>query len=146
MLIARTKIAMGRAKVAVATTVAASIMMFSLGVAVPSSGASTRIVSASPSAFCQTIISYHPKTPTGTNYKTYQTWAKSALPFFQKLANTAPKATAKKVLNQFVTVIKHLKSSNYKAYGAYLAANQAKWVNGWKAVTAALVSCAKSLY
>jgi len=138
---------MARAKGAAIATAAASIMIFSLGIAVPSGGASTTIVSASPSAFCKTIASFHPKTPAGTSLKSYQAWAKIDLPFFQKLASTAPNTKSKKAFNQLVSMIQHISSSSsVSAFGAYIKANRSTWANGWKSIGLAMVGCVRSLY
>lgn len=137
---------MARAKGAAIATVAASIMIFSLGVAVPSGGAST-IVSASPSAFCKTIASFHPKTPAGSSFKSYQAWAKIDLPFFQKLASTAPNTKVKNAFNKLVGMIQHISSSSsVSALGAYIRANRSTWANGWKSIGLAMIGCVKTLY
>ena len=130
---------------AFAGTLAAVVMMVSLGVAVPTSGATT-LRYASPSAFCKTIYSFHGTAPTGTNYNAYPTWAKTNLPFYKKLASQAPNAKTKKVLNELVTILKYeAKQKNLKALGKYIAKNQVQWANGWKAFAGAVLSCAKSL-
>lgn len=137
----------GRARGALAAAVAATIMAGSLGVGIASSGASSTMVVASPSAFCSTLYSFHAKAPTGTNAKSYHTWAKTYLPLFEKLAAEAPSAGSKRVLNQLVTVLKYeASSSNLKQLAAYIAANHTHWVNGWKAFASDVLTCLKSLY
>ena len=126
-------------------SLAAAVMMVSLGVAVPASGAAT-VRSASPSAFCTTIYTYHATTPTGTNYANYRKWAKSYLGFYQKLASEAPNSKTKKVLNEIVTVLKYESSQkNLKALGLYVVKNQKYWVKASKSLAASIISCAKSL-
>jgi hypothetical protein len=130
---------------AFAGTLAAAVMMVSLGVAVPTSGATT-LRYASPSAFCTTIYSFHGTAPTGTNYNAYPKWAKTNLSFYKKLASQAPNAKTKKVLNELVTILKYeAKQKNLKTLGKYIAKNQKQWSNGWKAFAGAVLSCAKSL-
>ena len=120
-------------------------MVVSLSAAVPASGAAT-VRSASPSAFCTTIYTYHPTAPSGTSYSSYRKWAKSYLGFYQKLASEAPNKTTKKVLNKVVTVLKYESSQkNLKALGLYVAKNQKYWVKASKSLAASIVSCAKSL-
>ena len=120
-------------------------MMVSLGAAVPASGAAT-VRSASPSAFCSTIFTYHPTNPSGTNYASYCKWAKSYLPFYEKLVSEAPNSKTKSVLNEIVTVLKYESSQkSLKALGLYVAKNQKYWVKASKSLAAAIISCAKSL-
>jgi len=141
----RTRGYVARTRTSITASGAAAILVLSLGVAVAPSGASSSYVSASPSAFCTSIISYHAKAPSGTNYASYRSWAKTNLPFFQKLASQAPNAASKTVLNELATIIKYEAStSNYKALGAYLVKNKTQWANGWKAFAAAVLNCAKS--
>jgi hypothetical protein len=126
-------------------SLAAAAMIVSLGVAVPASGAAT-VRSASPSAFCSTVYTYHPTAPSGTNYANYRKWAKSYLGFYQKLASEAPNSATKKVLNEIVTVLKYESSQkNVKALGLYVAKNQKYWVKASKSLAAAIITCAKSL-
>lgn len=133
-------------RTAFAGTLAAAVMMVSLGMAVPTSGATT-LRYASPSAFCTTIYSYHATAPTGTNSNSYRTWAKTNLPFYKKLASQAPSAKTKKVLNELVTILKYeARQKNLKALGKYIVKNQVQWANGSKAFAASVLACAKSLY
>jgi hypothetical protein len=117
-----------------------------MGLAIAPAGAA-RQVSASESAFCKTLISISKfKQPTGTNYKNYQTWAKDYLPYWEKLASQAP-ANTKNVLNELVTILKYYASSkNLSGLGAYAAAHEVQWTNGWKAFAKDVETCAMSLY
>ncbi len=91
--------------------------------------------------------SFHAKEPTGTSYKNYQTWAKTYLPFWEKLASEAPSTGSKKVLNELVTILKYYASSkNFSSLGAYAAAHEVQWANGWKAFAKDVETCAVSLY
>jgi len=126
-------------------SLAAAAMVVSLSAAVPASGAAT-VRSASPSAFCTTIYTFHPTAPSGTNYSNYRKWAKSYLPFYKKLASEAPNTATKKVLNEIVTVLKYESTQkNLKSLGLYVAKNQKYWVKASKSLATAIVSCAKSL-
>lgn len=136
---------MTTSRTALVGSLAAAVMMVSLGVMVPSSGAAT-IRSASPSAFCTTIYTFHATAPTGINYASYRKWAKANLSFYKKLASEAPNTKTKKVLNELVTILKYeAKQKNLKALAKYIAKNQKQWANGWKAFAGAVLSCAKSL-
>jgi hypothetical protein len=135
-----------RTRASVASIVVAATLSISLAVGVGPSAASSTVVSASPSAFCTTIFSYHATAPKGTNYTSYHAWAKTYLPFFSKLASEAPNAASKSVLTKLVSIMKYEATvSNAKALAAYIAANQTKWVNGWKSFAAAVLGCAKAL-
>ncbi|MDE3065472.1 MAG: hypothetical protein KGJ36_07365 [Acidobacteriota bacterium] len=133
-----------RVRAGVAAAVAASLLAIGVGV-LPAGAATTR--EAAPSAFCHTIMTYHPTQPKGTSYTSYQKWAKTYLPFWQKLAGEAPNAKVKNTLNELVAIIKYDATSKSAALiGAYMASHQKAWLNGWKAVVAAIVSCASSYY
>ncbi len=133
-----------RSRALVASLVAASFL--SMGLAVVPAGA-TRQLSASESAFCKTLLGFHAKEPTGTSYKNYQTWAKTYLPFWEKLASEAPSSGSKQVLNELVTILKYYATSkNLSSLGAYAAAHEVQWANGWKAFAKDVESCAVSLY
>ena len=136
---------MTTSRTALVGSLAAAVMMVSLGVAVPASGAAT-VRSASPSAFCSTIYTYHPTTPSGTNYASSRKWAKSYLPFYKKLTSEAPNSATKKVLNEIVTILKYESNqTSLKALSTYVVKNQKYWVKASKSLAAAISSCAKSL-
>ncbi len=143
----RTRLFNTHSRTAVAGAVAGSVLVVSMGVAVASSGASSTYVSASPSAFCTTLLTFHAKAPTGTNYKSYRAWAKTYLPFWKKLASEAPNKATKKVLGELVTIVKYeANAKSEAALGKYISTHQTQWTNGWKAFSTAAVSCATSMY
>jgi hypothetical protein len=128
-----------RARAALVSVICATTLLVSLGVAVPSA-------SAGQSAFCTTIFTYHPTTPTGTTVSSYHSWAKSVLPFYQKLASNAPNSASKKTLNQVVTIVKYYANSgSLTKLEAYEATHRSQWLAGTKALAAAIESCAKSM-
>lgn len=130
-----------RIKIALSAVVLATGAL--LPVALTSSPAS-----ASPSAFCTAVFSFnsYPKAPTSLTAAGYHAWAKDLLPYYEKLAATAPNATSKKVLGEIVTILKYYStSSSYTKLYAYEVAHRAKWIAGTKALAAAIESCAKSL-
>jgi hypothetical protein len=113
-----------------------------------SQGASaSSIRSASSSAFCTTIFTYHPAIPpSSTNFKSYKAWAKTLEPFYEQLASEAPNAATKSVLNEVVVVLKYyVSSSNLAKLDAGVLKYHAKWAAGAKALAKAVESCAKSL-
>lgn len=136
-------------KVRVAGSVSALSVLASSSVALTSSGAATRHLSASSSAFCSTLISFetkHPAPPTSINTNAYHAWAKSYLPLYEKLAANAPNAGSKKILNEVVTVLKYEAGAGSLAkLEKYILANKNTWTNAAKALTSAIVSCAGSL-
>jgi hypothetical protein len=113
-------------------------MVVSLGVAVPSSSAS------GSSAFCTALKTYKPSTPPKAfNTKSYRAWAKSLLPFYEKLASEAPSSKSKQALNELVTILKYeANSSSLTGLESYIASNTVAWANGLKALISAFTSCA----
>jgi hypothetical protein len=140
----RTKFLTGRPSAALGAVLASAAMIVSMGVSAPS-GAST-VKAASPSAFCTTVISFRPKAaPAATSLASYKAWAKTLVPFYEKLASEAPTAASKTVLNGVVVVLKdYTSSASLAKLEGYVAANHAKWTAGTKALAAAIISCAKS--
>jgi hypothetical protein len=123
-----------------------AVMVVSLGVSTVDASASS-YRSASSSAFCTTIFTYHPAIPpSSTNFKSYKAWAKALVPFYEKLASEAPNAATKSVLGEVVVVLKYYsKSSSLTKLDASVLKYHAKWEAGSKALAAAVVSCAKTL-
>jgi hypothetical protein len=107
-------------------------------VAVPSSSAS------GSSAFCAAVKTYKPSTaPTSINAKSYHAWAKSLLPFYEKLASVAPSSKSKQELNKLVTILKYeANSTSLTGLESYITANTAAWADGLKALISAFTSCA----
>ncbi len=133
-----------RSRVMLGGAVIASVL--TLGAGAAGAGASTRVL-ATESAFCHTILTFHSHAPTGTTYTSYQKWAKTYLPFWEKLASQAPSSGSKRVLGQLVTILKYeATSTNYKTLGAYIASHQTQWIAGWKAFTKDITNCALSAY
>ena len=125
---------------------ASATLLVATGLGVPGASAAS-IKSAGPSAFCTTIISYHPTTPPNPkNLTSYRAWAKSLEPFYESLAKEAPNASTKAVLNEVVVVLKYyVSSSSITKLDASVLKYEAKWKAGAKALAAAIISCAKSL-
>jgi hypothetical protein len=142
----RTNFVAARARGAIGGVLASAVLLVSMGVSTSSASASS-ITSASPSAFCSTILAYHPSAvPNPTNLKSYKAWAKSLEPLYEKLASEAPNAATKAVLNEVVVVLKYyVSSSSITKLDASVAKYSAKWAAGGKALAKAIISCAKSL-
>ncbi len=144
-MIVRTRLMVSASRVALAGMVTAGILVLSLGVAVPNSGA-VGSYSASESAFCKTMFTFKESTPSGTSLNDYKSWAKGIIPLYEKLASEAPNAPTKKVLNQLVTILKDYQSAGSLAgLKAYEVANHASFLKNTKAFSAAIVACAKTL-
>jgi len=136
----------GRARGAIGGVLASAVLLVSVGVGTQGASASS-YKSASSSAFCTTIYTYHPSSvPSVTNLKSYRKWAASLEPFYETLASEAPNAATKSVLNEVVVVLKYyVSSSNLAKLDASVLKYHAQWTKGSKALAAAIVSCAKSL-
>jgi hypothetical protein len=142
----RTNFLPARARGAISAVLASAILFVSFGAGAPSASAAT-VTSASPSAFCTTIFTYHATAvPSLTNLKSYKAWAKSLEPFYETLASEAPTAASKSVLNEVVVVLKYyVSSSSITKLDASVLKYHAKWAAGAKALAKAIESCAKSL-
>ncbi len=127
---------------------AGGLVSATMGIAIGLGPSGVSTASASMSPFCKTLTSFHPRTPpTGSNYRVYRTWAKTYLPFFQRLAAEAPNASTKTVLNEMIQIMKYESSlGTAKAYAAYVATHSAAWAKGWKSFAGAVMSCVTSMY
>jgi hypothetical protein len=134
----------GPIREALGAVLASAVLLVSMGVT-PASASSYR--SASSSAFCTTIFTYHPTVaPSPKNLKTYKAWAKALEPFYEQLASEAPNAATKSILNEVVVVLKYyVSSSSTVKLDASVAKYRAKWAAGAKALAKAVESCAKTL-
>jgi hypothetical protein len=141
----RSKFSALRPRSVIGGAVASAVLLVSMGFGT-AAGAST-IQSASPSAFCSTIITYHPTTiPNPKSLTAYKAWAKSLIPFYEKLASEAPNASTKSLLNAVVAVLKYYASStSLPKLNGYILKYHSKWAAGSKALATAIISCAKSL-
>ena len=144
-MLTRTRLLASASRTALAAMVTAGILVVSLGVAVPSSGASGTY-SASQSAFCKTIFTFRESAPKGTALNDYKAWAKAVLPLYEKLASEAPNKASQKVLNDLVTIFKDYQgAASLSKLEAYEVANHANFLKGTKALSAAIIACAKTL-
>ena len=146
MLITRTRNFGRGATTAFAGVATSAALILSLGVGVASSGAS-RTKSASPSAFCTTLLSFSKiKEPSTSNLSTYRKWIKTYLPTWEKLASEAPAGT-KKVLSEVVVILKFEKNTaNVMKEGSFIAKNAKVWAAGWRAFATDAISCVTSAY
>ena len=142
----RTNVLSVRARGAIGGVLASAVLLVSMGVSTQSASASS-LSSASPSALCTTIFSYHATAvPNVTNLNSYRAWAKALEPFYEQLASEAPNAASKSVLNEVVVVLKYyVSSTSISKLDASVLKYQAKWQAGANALAKAIESCAKSL-
>jgi hypothetical protein len=142
----RTNLLTTRARGAIGGVLASAVLLVSTGVGTQGAAASS-YRSAGESAFCNTILTYHPTTaPSPTNLKSYQAWAKTLEPFYEKLASEAPNAATKSVLNEVVVVLKYYVSSkNLAKLDANVLKYHAKWAAGSYALARAVGACAKAI-
>ena len=133
----RTKHLVASSRSALGAVVVVATMVVSLGVAVPSSSAS------GSSAFCAAVKTYKPATPPKAfNTTSYHAWAKTLLPFYEKLASEAPSSKSKQALNELVTILKYeANSTSLTSLESYVAAHGVAWANGLKALISAFTSC-----
>jgi len=128
--------------------VTAGILVLSLGVAVPNSGAA-KAPSASEATFCKTLIGFSVKfrsdaAPTGTGITAYHSWVKKVLPLYEELASEAPNTGTKTFLNELVTILKEYgTATSLSKLATTELANKAKYLKGTKELTTAIVGCAK---
>lgn len=141
----RTNVLSVRARGAIGGVLASAVLLVSMGVSTQSASASS-LSSASPSALCTTIFSYHATAvPNVTNLKSYRAWAKALEPFYEQLASEAPNAASKSVLNEVVVLKYYVSSTSISKLDASVLKYQAKWQAGANALAKAIESCAKSL-
>jgi hypothetical protein len=127
------------ARATLASAVVLGTLVLSLGVAVPSSSASSK--------FCSTLLSFEAKYASKdavppTTFSKYKTWAKTLEPFYATLASEAPNAASKTVLGDVATILKYEgTTSSWTKLEAYESANRAKFEAGTKALAKAIESC-----
>lgn len=135
-----------RARGLIGAIVAPAVLLVSVGWGAPVASASS-VRSATSSAFCTTMFTYQPTAVPSSKYlRTYKTWARSLIPFYEQLASEAPNTATKSVLHEVVVVLKHYVSSTSRAkLDARIHKYRAQWLAGAKALTLAIESCAKTL-
>jgi hypothetical protein len=147
-LLTRTKLMVSVSRAAVAGIVSAGVLVFSLGVTAPSSGAATRTTS-SEATFCKTLIGFSLKfrsdaAPKGTSIGDYHAWVKLVLPLYEQLDAQAPNAGTKTFLDELVVVLKDYASAgSLTKLETTEAKNQAKYLKGTKELASAIEGCAK---
>jgi hypothetical protein len=88
------------------------------------------------------MISVHPQPPTGTDYASYRTFAKTYLKYYEKLDSRAPNASVKRLLNQVIAIMKvEAATSNRARLAAYVSAKQVLWYQEWTLFVKSIVSC-----
>jgi hypothetical protein len=121
--------------------VMAGTLVASMGLEVSSSSA------LGDSPFCKTLFSYETTyakdaTPP-TSISGYSKWAKTLVPFYEKLASEAPTKGAKTEFNALVQILKYEASDKSLAgLEGYVAKNQIKFQKSVKYLASAVESCA----
>jgi soluble cytochrome b562 len=144
----RTKLMLTSARTAAAGVLAAGVLVFSMGVGVPSSGAA-QYRSSDEAAFCKTLIGFSIKfrtdaAPTGSTLTDYHAWVKKVIPLYESLASEAPNAATKKFLNALVAILKDYGSAtSLSKLGSYETKNEATYLKGTKQLAASIEGCAK---
>ncbi len=135
----RTRRVVATSRTALASGVVLATLVVSLGVSVPSSSA------LGTSAFCNTMFTYKPVgPPTKITTASYKKWAKTLLPFYEKLDSEAPNAKTKVILDEIVTILKYEASStSLKGLESYIFTNHKKFAKSSVALAQAIVACAK---
>jgi hypothetical protein len=125
----------------VAGLVMTGTLVASLGFAVSSSSA------LGDSPFCKTLFSYETTYAKDavppTSISGYSKWAKTLVPFYEKLAAEAPTKGAKTEFNALVEILKY-EASDKSLVGleGYVAKNQLKFKNSVKYLASAIEGCA----
>lgn len=133
-------------RTALGMVVAATMLSVVTGLATSSPADAAAYHSAAPSAFCHALFNMPKVAPKGTSPKDYQTWAKYWLPWYQKLASTAPNTAVKSLLNQVVVVLKYeANGSNLKSVTSYYRTHSKQWVKASRSLANAFISCARSM-
>lgn len=99
------------------------------------------------SAFCKTLFTfettYATKATPPTSISDYGKWAAALVPFYEKLASEAPNSATRSTLGEVVVILKaESKKQALTTLEAYVAAHQAKFEAGAKAVAKAIEACA----
>lgn len=129
-----------RARMLIASSVVASALIVPLGVSTQEAGA------FGTSPFCVALFSWvqhQPPAPTSLTLNGYHAWAKVLVPYYEKMASTAPNAKTKAVLNDVVTVLKAYASyTSLTKLAAYENAHKAQFQADVKSLAASIKSCA----
>jgi hypothetical protein len=124
----------------IAGSVVATALIVPLSLSAPQAGA----LSTSP--FCTALFSWvehQPPAPKSLTLNSYRSWAKALVPYYEKMAATAPNAKTKTVLNDVVIVLKaYANYTSLTKLAAYEKAHQAKFQADVKSLAASIKACA----
>jgi hypothetical protein len=134
-----------RARLGVAALVGTAMLLVPLGAATADASSSYR--TASPSAFCKTMMSFHPTAPKQGSPTQYRAWIKQYLPYYKKLAAQAPNASVKRIFSTLVVMLTYeYNSTKVTALEQYIAAHRSQWTKDWATFSKDILSCAMSVY
>jgi hypothetical protein len=123
----------------IAGSVVATVLIVPLSLSAPQAGA----IGSSP--FCTALFSWvghQPPVPKSITLKGYRSWAKALVPYYEKMAATAPNAKTKTVLDDVVVVLKaYANYTSLTKLSAYEAAHHAKFEADVKSLAASLKAC-----
>jgi hypothetical protein len=120
---------------------AVASLLLSLAVVAPPASAATP-AQASQSAFCKALIAIPKSKPSTNSYTSFRAWSKRYLPYWQKVASTAPNASTRAALSKFVSALKiGSKVGTAAALDGWVTTHAKEWSAGWTAYAKALVSC-----
>lgn len=131
-----------RVRSAVAAFAIASVFF----VAIPAGASQMTLVSSSP--FCSTLLGFHPHAPTNArDWKAYNAFAKSVLPTFKKLAETAPNTGTKDLMTQLISQLEFdARATSFGAFKSYWTSHMRHWEYDWQQFMAADLKCVEALY
>jgi hypothetical protein len=123
----------------VAGSVVAAALIVPLSLSAPQAGA------LGTSSFCTALfrwVEHQPPVPKSLTLKGYRSWAKALVPYYEKMAATAPNAKTKTVLDDVVVVLKaYANYTSLTKLSAYEAAHHAKFEADVKSLAASLKAC-----
>jgi len=129
-----------RSRTLLAGSVVVGALVVPLGASAPVAGA----LSTSP--FCTALFSWaehQPPAPTALTLTGYHAWAKSLVPYYVKMAATAPDAKTKAVLNDIVVVLKaYANYTSLSKLAAYEKLHHARFEADVKSLASAIKACA----
>jgi hypothetical protein len=124
----------------IAGAVVATALIVPLGLSTPNADA----LSSSP--FCTALFSWvehQPPAPTTLTLASYHAWAKTLVPYYEKMASVAPNAKAKTALNDIVVVLKaYANYTSLTKLAVYEKAHHASFEANVQSLAASIKACA----
>ncbi len=130
-----------RARTLIAAAVACTALIVPLSVVATPAGAT--------SAYCTALFSWEKHQvdpPAKLTITSYRTWSKTLLPYYEKLAATAPNAATKTVLNDLVSVLKaYANNTSLKALSLYEVQHHAAFERDVTVLAQSIEHCATTI-